>query len=153
MGVADDVAVEAQFLLLVELIGLGNATLTVEWADGLIRRSEAPAIEIIDLAMVLPGNRRGLIAALEALGRPVLSSRQLANALLSRLRNETVSANLAPRQVAEMLSYFRGRCSVLTPDEDAEFSIATDKLEIAERYEGSLEEVTRDFIAFLMRYA
>jgi hypothetical protein len=152
MAVNGDVAVEAQFLLLKELSDLGLANVAIGWADELIRGASVPDIGIIDLALVSSRNRSGLISALENLGRPTLTSRELVDMLLSRLRSEALSANISPRQAADMLSYFRSRCSVLTPDEDAEFSIASDKLEIAEFYTGNLDEVTLEFFAFLSRY-
>lgn len=152
MAITGDVALEAQYLLLRELISLNNARHAINWADDLIRQSDVPEIEIIDLSMVSPGDKKGLISALEALACPVRSSRQLANAFLVRLRSEMASTALTPRQVAEMLYYFRSRCSVLTSDEDMEFSIATDKLEIAEQYFGNLDQATQDFSTFLARY-
>lgn len=152
MEIEGDVAVEAQYLLLGELIGLDNAERAECWADELIANSEAPGVEVIELSTVSPGDKKGLIAALDALARPVRNSRQLTDALLARLRDEMASAMLAPAQVANMLYYFRGQCLVLTPDEEAEFSIAADKLEVADRYMGNLEQATNEFSAFLARY-
>lgn len=152
MEIAWNVAVEAQYLLLGELIGLDNAERAEGWADELIANSETLGIEVIELSTVSPGDKKGLIAALDALARPVRNSRQLTDALLARLRDEMASAILAPAQVANMLYYFRGQCLVLTPDEEAEFSIATDKLEVADRYMGNLEQAINEFSAFLARY-
>jgi hypothetical protein len=152
MEIEGDVSVEAQYLLLGELIGLDNAGRAESWADELIAKSNVPAIEIIELSIVSAGDKKGLIAALEALCQPVRSSRQLTEALLARLRDEMASAALAPKQIAEMLYYFRAQCLVLTRDEEAEFSIATDKLEVADRYMGNLEQVTSELSAFLARY-
>lgn len=152
MEIAGDVAVEAQYLLLGELIGLDNAERAEGWADELIANSEAPSIEVIELSTVSPGDKKGLIAALEALAQPVRSSRHLTDAFLARLRDEMTSGILAPVQIANMLYYFRGQCLVLTPGEQGEFSIAMDKLEVADRYTGNLEQATNEFSAFLARY-
>lgn len=152
MEIAGDVAVEAQYLLLAELIGLDHAERAERWADELIASSDAPGIEVIELSTISPGDKKGLIAALETLSQPVRNSRQFTDALMVRLRDEMASAALPPRQVAEILYYFRGQCLVLTPAEQAEFSIATDKLEVADRYMGNLDQATNEFSTFLARY-
>ncbi|WNL44082.1 hypothetical protein RKE25_11635 [Dyella sp. BiH032] len=148
----DRLAVEAQYLLLNELIGIDVTARAVAWADEQIRDSEVPAIELIELSLVPVQERRKVIWALDALSRPVRSSRPLADRLLARLSEELACQTLEVHTVMGMLCSFQHACSVLDEDERFQFSTASYELEFAETYGGDVSGVVERLARFMERY-
>lgn len=145
-------AVEAQYLLLLELVGIGVGKRAVAWADDEIRMTEVPSVELIDLSLVDENDRKSLIWALDAMSRPVRARRRLTEQLLARLDEDLASAAVDPWTVASMLDVFRVHCPMLDEEERWQFCAVSADLEFAQTYGGDVAEAVGRLVQLMKRY-